>query len=102
MPDFIESVQNGANIKDVKAQINTEFGDIFSVFDSFDSAFKATTVKFRSSTQNLGRIAGELQEGVMKIRMVPISQIFSRFPRVVRDQLPIPPSMPPSRYRYDQ
>jgi len=85
LPDFIESVQNGANIKDVKAQINTEFGDIFSVFDSFDSAFKATTVKFRSSTQNLGRIAGELQEGVMKIRMVPISQIFSRFPRVVRD-----------------
>jgi two-component system chemotaxis sensor kinase CheA len=33
----------------------------------------------------LGRIAGELQEGVMKIRMVPISQIFDRFPRVVRD-----------------
>lgn len=85
LPEFIEAVQNGANIKDVKAQINTEFGDIFSVFDSFDSAFKATTVKFRSSTQNLGRIAGELQEGVMKIRMVPISQIFSRFPRVVRD-----------------
>ncbi|MDR1247774.1 MAG: chemotaxis protein CheA, partial [Treponema sp.] len=28
---------------------------------------------------------GELQEGVMRIRMVPISQIFSRFPRLVRD-----------------
>ena len=46
---------------------------------------KNLSVKFRSSTQNLGRIAGELQEGVMKIRMVPINQIFSRFPRVVRD-----------------
>lgn len=85
LPEFIESVQNGTNIKDIKTQINTEFGDVFSVFDSFDSAFKTTTAKFRSSTQNLGRIAGELQEGVMKIRMVPISQIFSRFPRVVRD-----------------
>ncbi len=85
IPEYIESVHKGTNIKDIKAQINTEFGDIFTVFDSFDSAFKTTTVKFRSSTQNLGRIAGELQEGVMKIRMVPISQIFSRFPRVVRD-----------------
>jgi two-component system chemotaxis sensor kinase CheA len=42
-------------------------------------------VKFRSTSQNLGRITGELQEGVMRIRMVPISQIFSRFPRLVRD-----------------
>jgi two-component system chemotaxis sensor kinase CheA len=41
--------------------------------------------KFRSTSQNLGRITGELQEGVMRIRMVPISQIFSRFPRLVRD-----------------
>jgi len=41
--------------------------------------------KFRSNSQNLGRISGELQEGVMRIRMVPISQIFSRFPRLVRD-----------------
>ncbi|THB62640.1 MAG: chemotaxis protein CheA, partial [Spirochaetaceae bacterium] len=35
--------------------------------------------------QNLGRITSELQEGVMRIRMVPIGQIFSRFPRLVRD-----------------
>jgi two-component system chemotaxis sensor kinase CheA len=41
--------------------------------------------KFRGTAQNLGRITSELQEGVMRIRMVPISQIFSRFPRLVRD-----------------
>jgi two-component system chemotaxis sensor kinase CheA len=41
--------------------------------------------KYRTTAQNLGRITGELQEGVMRIRMVPISQIFSRFPRLVRD-----------------
>ena len=41
---------------------------------------KGSVGKFRSAAQNLGRITGELQEGVMKIRMVPISQIFSRFP----------------------
>ena len=85
MPRFLEEIQNGASVKDIRTAINDEFGDLFSVFDPFEANFKSVTTKFRSSTQNLGRIAGELQEGVMKIRMVPISQIFSRFPRVVRD-----------------
>jgi two-component system chemotaxis sensor kinase CheA len=31
------------------------------------------------------RILGELQKSVMKIRMVPVEQLFRRFPRVVRD-----------------
>ena len=85
MPDFVDSIKNGATLKELKIEINEEFGDIYTMFDSFDSNFKSMAGKFRSSTQNLGRIAGELQEGVMKIRMVPINQIFSRFPRVVRD-----------------
>lgn len=85
IPRYMESMQNGATLKDVKSSLNQDFGDLFSVFEPFDVSFKNIVGKFRSSTQNLGRIAGELQEGVMKIRMVPISQIFSRFPRVVRD-----------------
>jgi len=85
IPRYMESMQSGATLKDVKSSLNQEFGDLFNVFDPFDVSFKNIVGKFRSSTQNLGRIAGELQEGVMKIRMVPISQIFSRFPRVVRD-----------------
>lgn len=85
VPKMVDSVQNGTPIKEVKAQINENFGDLFSMFDGFDASFKTTASKFRSSTQNLGRVAGELQEGVMKIRMVQINQIFSRFPRVVRD-----------------
>ncbi|MCR5698934.1 MAG: chemotaxis protein CheA [Treponemataceae bacterium] len=85
VPEYVEAVQNGADLRDVKSQINDKYNDLFSIFDSFDSEFKGLVGKFRSSTQNLGRITSELQEGVMKIRMVPINQIFSRFPRVVRD-----------------
>ncbi|MCK5334688.1 MAG: chemotaxis protein CheA, partial [Gammaproteobacteria bacterium] len=33
----------------------------------------------------LGRTSNELQEGVMKMRMLPISQIFNRYPRLVHD-----------------
>lgn len=85
LPQYLEEIQNGVAIKDIKANILTEFGDIANYFDSFETKFKDLNSKLHSSTQNLGRIAGELQEGVMKIRMVPISQIFDRFPRVVRD-----------------
>jgi two-component system, chemotaxis family, sensor kinase CheA len=33
----------------------------------------------------LSRTAGEIQESLMRIRMVPIGQVFERFPRLVRD-----------------
>ncbi len=85
MPRLVEEIQNGSSVKDIRGTINEEYGDVTTLFDPFEANFKGITSKFRSSTQNLGRIAGELQEGVMKIRMVPINQIFSRFPRVIRD-----------------
>ncbi|WP_296320255.1 chemotaxis protein CheW [Treponema sp. UBA3813] len=85
LPQYLEEIQNGVAVKDIKANITNEFGDIASIFDAFENRFKDLNSKFHSSTQNLGRITGELQEGIMKIRMVPISQVFDRFPRVVRD-----------------
>ena len=33
----------------------------------------------------LGRLMGDLQESVMRLRMVPIGTVFSRYPRLVRD-----------------
>ncbi|MDR2370717.1 MAG: chemotaxis protein CheA [Treponema sp.] len=85
LPDFLESIQNGKSVKDVRKEIGDQYGDLFSLFDNFETSIKTNVGKFRSTSQNLGRITGELQEGVMRIRMVPISQIFSRFPRLVRD-----------------
>lgn len=85
LPDYLESIQDGRSIKDIRKEISEQYGDIFSLFDGFEASIKNNVGKFRSTSQNLGRITGELQEGVMRIRMVPISQIFSRFPRLVRD-----------------
>jgi two-component system chemotaxis sensor kinase CheA len=39
----------------------------------------------RSSMQQLERNMRQLQESVMRVRMLPISVVFSRFPRMVRD-----------------
>ncbi len=85
MPEFLDAIQRGETVKTVRDRMNERFGELPNLFDTFHGELKTNVAKFRNTAQNLGRIAGELQEGVMRIRMVPISQIFSRFPRLVRD-----------------
>ena len=85
LPTYLESLQHGKTVNEVKTEISRSFGSFSDGAGDDDTNLKSLSIKLRSSTQNLGRIAGELQEGVMKIRMVQINQIFSRFPRVVRD-----------------
>ena len=85
MPDYWHRLSKGESFNDVKKSMLEEYGSMNTIFDAYESDIKGITNRFRSYTQQLGTISGELQEGVMKIRMVPINQIFSRFPRVVRD-----------------
>ena len=85
LPDYMEQIKEGVSSVDIRKSIIKEYGSLSNIFDEYESEAKGISGKFRSYTQNLGTIAGDLQEGVMKIRMVPINQIFSRFPRVVRD-----------------
>ncbi|MCC6442775.1 MAG: chemotaxis protein CheA [Armatimonadetes bacterium] len=37
------------------------------------------------TASHIGRVTDELQEEIMKARMLPIEQVFNRFPRMVRD-----------------
>ena len=41
--------------------------------------------KFANAMALQGRVLNDLQHSVMKIRMVPVEQLFRRFPRIVRD-----------------
>jgi two-component system chemotaxis sensor kinase CheA len=84
-PQYVEELQKGKSVKDLKKEINDEFAKLFTSFDPVEARLKSTVGVFRGTSQNLGRIIGELHEGVLRIRMVPIAQIFSRFPRLVRD-----------------
>lgn len=40
---------------------------------------------FSEVGNHVGQVISELQEGMMKTRMLPIEQLFNRFPRMVRD-----------------
>ena len=85
LPVYLENIQKGGSVKSVKKEILDNYGDMFNIISPFENVLKNTVGKFRSTSQNLARTISDLQEGVMQIRMVPISQIFSRFPRLVRD-----------------
>lgn len=37
------------------------------------------------TVEHMGRVSGDLQSIVMKLRMVPVDTVFNRFPRMVRD-----------------
>ena len=84
-PEYLERLGAGESIKDIKADFFNVYSSLYEIWDDFESTLKNTVVKLESTSQALARTTGELQEGVMEIRMVPISQIFSRFPRLVRD-----------------
>ncbi len=84
LPRLLENGNNGS-ARSVKQELESRFNHILSVFDSFEGEYKNTVSKLKSTAQSLSRTTGELQEAVMQIRMVPISQIFSRFPRLIRD-----------------
>ncbi len=49
----------------------------------FSATLESATLT--GSTQRLNLITTELQEGVMKTRMQPIGNVWSKFPRIVRD-----------------
>jgi two-component system chemotaxis sensor kinase CheA len=46
---------------------------------------KAIAGRLNEATASLGRVTADLQENVMKVRMLPIAQLFSRYPRLVHD-----------------
>ncbi|QEN07509.1 chemotaxis protein CheA [Oceanispirochaeta crateris] len=85
LPQYLEDIQKNKSVKEVKKEINEKYEPLFTIFDSFESSFKQTVGTFKSTAANLGRNTGDLHEAILKIRMVPINQIFSRFPRLVRD-----------------
>lgn len=47
--------------------------------------FKETMLNLTEQTSLLERVTRQLQDGVMRMRMFPVENLFNRFPRMVRD-----------------
>ncbi|MBI4411217.1 MAG: glutamine-hydrolyzing carbamoyl-phosphate synthase small subunit, partial [Deltaproteobacteria bacterium] len=50
-----------------------------------DTAFKDNLEEQRRASDEVRRISGELQEAVMRTRMIPVGTVLKKFPRMVRD-----------------
>ncbi len=55
--------------------------------DRFEQAYEFNELveSLNETAAHIGRITDELQEEIMKARMLPIDNVFNRFPRMVRD-----------------
>ncbi len=82
---YLDGQSNGESPSALKKEFSDRLTNLTSGYDKLGASLKSTISLFKNTSQILSRISGELQEGVMKIRMVPVSHIFSRFPRLVRD-----------------
>ncbi len=53
----------------------------------FEQTFRSSelTENLNETAAHIGRITDELQEEIMKARMLPVDSVFSRFPRMIRD-----------------
>lgn len=59
------------------------FAEIFESRFGINSGEMVDTLNEISG--HLGQVTGDLQEQIMKARMLPVAQVFNRFPRMVRD-----------------
>lgn len=81
----LEEHLNKTEIKYLRDLYINGFNEKLKDLTAMEEIYKESLSKFRTSYQLLTRVTNELQETVMKIRMVPIAQTFNRFPRLIRD-----------------
>jgi two-component system, chemotaxis family, sensor kinase CheA len=67
--------------------IISDFNQRFAMEKTDQRVLFDLTSRLNEATTVLGRVTGELQEQVMKVRMLPISRLFNRYPRLVHDLL---------------
>ncbi len=81
-----ELVINRTRISDIANTLERLMSDKVNAAGGSSQAIIAPLAKdLADSAALLARTTNEIQESIMKVRMVPIGQVFDRFPRLVRD-----------------
>ena len=60
-------------------------GELVITTNQLQDAWQSQRLPDESQVRKLTRVTSDLQSSVMRLRMVPLKQVFSRFPRSVRD-----------------
>jgi two-component system chemotaxis sensor kinase CheA len=78
-----ELVINRTRISDIASTLDRMMGD--KAANGSSGVAGPLAKELADSSALLARTTNEIQESIMKVRMVPIGQVFDRFPRLVRD-----------------
>ncbi|MGD0052532.1 MAG: chemotaxis protein CheA [Vulcanimicrobiaceae bacterium] len=78
-----ELVINRTRISDIASTLGRELGGTTN--GRVENGLSQLAKDLSESSALLARTTNEIQESIMKVRMVPIGQVFDRFPRMVRD-----------------
>ncbi|MDB5052515.1 MAG: chemotaxis protein CheA [Bacilli bacterium] len=68
-----ELIIDNTRLRDVRNKLNEQFKN------------NGNIVLMNDIANHLDRVIGDLQDGMMKTRMLPIEHLFGRFPRLIRD-----------------
>lgn len=80
-------VQRLDNLMNLVGELVIERTRLQQIGASFEMSSNddVTVGRLVEASQHVGRITNELQEEIMKSRMLPIENVFNKFPRMVRD-----------------
>ncbi|MBM4423082.1 MAG: chemotaxis protein CheA [Chloroflexi bacterium] len=81
------SVERLDSLMDLVGELITDRNRLNQIRVDFESRFRSDDQvdNLVQTVVHVGRITDQLQEEVMRIRMLPVSSVFNRFPRLVRD-----------------
>jgi len=81
------SVERLDNLMTLVGELVTDRTRLYQIRADLESAYgdDERVAKLSEAVTHVARITDELQEEVMRVRMVPIESVFNKFPRVVRD-----------------
>jgi two-component system, chemotaxis family, sensor kinase CheA len=80
-----ELVINRTRISDIANTLERLMNDKVNSVGASSGIVAPLAKDLADSAALLARTTNEIQESIMKVRMVPIGQVFDRFPRLVRD-----------------
>jgi two-component system chemotaxis sensor kinase CheA len=81
------SVERLDNLMNLVGELITDRNRLTQLRSDFDREGRSdeTVDHLGQAVTHLGRITDQLQEEVMRLRLVPIANVFNKFPRLVRD-----------------
>jgi two-component system, chemotaxis family, sensor kinase CheA len=84
LSDLTDEIQSGV-ISHREAKLIENFQSLTANINTLHHNFTEISETFKENTDHISFVSAKLQDGILVTRMVPISMMFNKFPRLIRD-----------------